>query len=293
MFLFGKPRRVARVFAFAGAIGLTVGGGVAAAYVAGRLTAEATRNDETGRLVAISRPAPASAAVQHLAVAAPPSAAPVRLDMALLHAAAYQIPTPFRLADPSDSARDLDCLTAAVYYEARGETKAGQAAVAQVVLNRVRNRAFPKTVCAVVYQGAAFHQCQFSFACDGAAGGRRETGAWARAKSVASRALEGYVMPEVGGATHFHVAALGAIWGGQMVRIAQIGEHVFYSFSGHRSAIARGMVADNSSAPDADTTLPGPPADAGAIEVATAPTTTASVSSGAPAPKATPAATPS
>ncbi|HZZ90389.1 MAG TPA: cell wall hydrolase [Caulobacteraceae bacterium] len=169
---------------------------------------------------------------------------------ALLHAAVLQTAAPFRLADPSDTVHDLQCLTAAVYYEARGESREGQAAVAQVVLNRVRSPAFPKTVCGVVYQGAAQHSCQFSFACNGQMGARHEGGAWDRARSVAGRALGGYVMSEVGGATHFHVAALGALWNGSMVEVARVGQHVFYGFGGRRGAIASRTVARNSRASD-------------------------------------------
>ena len=80
------------------------------------------------------------------------------------------------------SASELDCLTQAVYFEARGETPRGQAAVAQVVMNRVNHPAFPKTVCGVVYQGAARSTgCQFSFACDGSMRRGREAAAGARA----------------------------------------------------------------------------------------------------------------
>lgn len=61
-----------------------------------------------------------------------------------------------------------DCLATAIYFEARGETLEGQAAVAQVILNRVRNPAYPDTICDVVYQNQDwFNRCQFSFACDG------------------------------------------------------------------------------------------------------------------------------
>ena len=73
------------------------------------------------------------------------------------------------MAGALDASRDLQCLTEAVYWEARGEGAAGMAAVAQVVLNRVRHPAFPKTICAVVFQGAGLGRadCQFSFVCDG------------------------------------------------------------------------------------------------------------------------------
>jgi spore germination cell wall hydrolase CwlJ-like protein len=141
---------------------------------------------------------------------------------------------PFHMDGALDSARDLDCLADAVYYEARGETPAGQAAVAQVVLNRVRHPAFPKSVCAVVFQGAHDGSgCQFSFACDGSMNRGREPTAWRRAREVAAHALAGFVMPSVGNATHFHVAGIDPGWGPRLLRVAQIGLHVFYRFGGY------------------------------------------------------------
>jgi spore germination cell wall hydrolase CwlJ-like protein len=141
--------------------------------------------------------------------------------------------SPFQLRGALDESRDLDCLAQAVYYEARGETPSGQAAVAQVVLNRVRHPAFPKSICAVVFQGARTSGCQFSFACDGASHHPTETSAWRRAEQVAAKALDGAVMREVGNATHFHVAGLSAEWAPHLLKVAQIGSHVFYRFSGH------------------------------------------------------------
>jgi spore germination cell wall hydrolase CwlJ-like protein len=148
------------------------------------------------------------------------------------------------VSDVLDSARDLECLTQAVYYEARGESVAGQEAVAQVVLNRVRHPAFPKTVCAVVFQGASIgHGCQFSFACDGSMHDRREPAAWRRAESVASRALGGAVMAQVGRSTHFHAVGYGSQWDGDMIRVAQVGEHIFFRF-GHNGAAVTQLPAD-------------------------------------------------
>lgn len=136
-----------------------------------------------------------------------------------------------------DQSRQLDCLAQAVYYEARGESPAGQAAVAQVVLNRVRHPAFPKSICSVVYQGAqAGHGCQFSFACDGSTRRAREPGAWRRAQKIASRALNGYVMPAVGNSTHFHVTSVSPNWGPNLLRVSQIGTHIFYRFGGRSGA---------------------------------------------------------
>jgi spore germination cell wall hydrolase CwlJ-like protein len=135
-----------------------------------------------------------------------------------------------------DSARELDCLTQAVYFEARGETPHGQAAVAQVVMNRVANPSFPKSVCGVVFQGAATHGCQFSFACDGSMRRGREVAAWDRARRIAERALSGVRLADIGKATHFHTTDCQPDWGPQMLRVAQVGLHVFYRFNPHAPA---------------------------------------------------------
>ena len=139
--------------------------------------------------------------------------------------------------------RDLQCLTDAVYYEARGEPAEGQAAVAQVVLNRTHAAGFPKSVCGVVFQRAG-PSCQFSFACNGAVTSRREGAAWLRSRQVAARALEGYRVAQVGRATHFHVAGLQAGWGGGLAQVARIGAHVFYSLGGRHHAAASSAPAD-------------------------------------------------
>lgn len=54
------------------------------------------------------------------------------------------------------SSSDLNLIARAVYGEARGEPYTGQVAVAAVILNRVRDSRFPKTVAGVVYQAGAF-----------------------------------------------------------------------------------------------------------------------------------------
>jgi spore germination cell wall hydrolase CwlJ-like protein len=131
---------------------------------------------------------------------------------------------------------DLDCLTSAVYFEARGESASGQAAVAQVVLNRVKHPAYPKSVCGVVFQGAGAPGCQFSFACDGSMSKSRERLAWARARDVAMRALSGVPHAEIGSATHFHTTAVSPAWAPRMLRVAHVGAHVFYRYGAGRSA---------------------------------------------------------
>ena len=166
-------------------------------------------------------------------------------------------------ADRPHGVGSLDCLTAAVYYEARGESDRGQAAVAQVVLNRVRRAGFPKSVCGVVFQGAAAHECQFSFACDGSMRQGREPAAWRRAHTVAQRALDGIVMEEVGDSTNFHVARLGQIWGSGLVKVAQVGAHVFYKLTNHGTFTAHG---DGSHAIAPSTPEIAAPADGGGAQ---------------------------
>ena len=129
---------------------------------------------------------------------------------------------------------DLECLTDAVYYEARGESPRGQAAVAQVVLNRVKHPAYPKSVCGVVFQGAARAGCQFSFACDGSMRHRREALAWDRARSVAGRVLTGALTAQVGSATHYHALSVSPFWAPSMLRVTTVGTHVFYRISPYR-----------------------------------------------------------
>ena len=163
------------------------------------------------------------------------AASPLLLRASFIRPAAA---APFQLRGALDESRDVECLSQAVYYEARGETTSGQQAVAQVVLNRVRHPAFPKSVCAVVFQGARTSACQFSFACDGASHHPIENAAWRRAEHVAAEALGGSVMSEVGNATHFHVAGLSTDWGPHLMKVAQIGSHIFYRFGGHNGAPA-------------------------------------------------------
>ncbi|MDP3660663.1 cell wall hydrolase [Phenylobacterium sp.] len=132
-----------------------------------------------------------------------------------------------------DESRATDCLTAAVYYEAASESLDGQRAVAQVVLNRMRHPAYPKTVCGVVFQGSnRTTGCQFSFTCDGSLGRQPSAGGWSRARQVAVEALNGYVMRKVGTATHYHANYVAPYWSPSLVKIGAIGAHIFYRWTG-------------------------------------------------------------
>ena len=95
---------------------------------------------------------------------------------------------------PTDLAAATECMARAIYYEANGEPAAGQLAVAQVILNRVRHPRFPKTVCGVVGQGSDRQTgCQFTFTCDGSPSRPANPAGLARARGVASAALHGAV----------------------------------------------------------------------------------------------------
>ncbi|HEX8449294.1 MAG TPA: cell wall hydrolase [Allosphingosinicella sp.] len=136
-------------------------------------------------------------------------------------------------ATPADRLRAVECLTAAVYYEAAVESTAGQQAVAQVVLNRVRHPAYPRTVCGVVFQGQERATgCQFTFTCDGALRRTPSASGWARARRVAEEALAGKVFAPVGWATHYHTNWVVPYWSSSLTKLANIGTHIFYRWEG-------------------------------------------------------------
>jgi hypothetical protein len=145
-------------------------------------------------------------------------------------AQAFQAAEPFVAnRDAVTFERSLECLTQAIYYEARSQSDDGQRAVAQVVLNRVRHPAYPSSVCGVVYQGS--HRvtgCQFTFTCDGSLFAGIEPGAWERARRIATAALRGSVYRPVGLALNYHTLAIRPYWAPSLVQQAVIGSHIFY-----------------------------------------------------------------
>jgi len=139
----------------------------------------------------------------------------------------------FRPNTDGDRRRALRCLTQAIYYEAALEPRNGQEAVAQVVLNRVRDPNFPATVCGVVYQGAErVTGCQFSFTCDGSLARAPVAWAWNQAEDVARAALGGHVADWVGTATHYHADYVMPWWAPTLAKVNQVGAHIFYRWIG-------------------------------------------------------------
>jgi spore germination cell wall hydrolase CwlJ-like protein len=216
-----------RVLTSAVVIGSGVGLALGGLYLAGglgRTVLDHARAVQTAQVATVMRGPLDPATVSDVLEAA--------VKPADLASAAKPAPPPAAAPAKSERASELDCLAQAVYFEARGESARGQAAVATVIMNRVKSPKFPKTVCGVVYQGASHRNgCQFSFACDGAAERVVERAAWRRARAVAARVLSGAVLRDVGSATHFHATGVDPQWGPRMMRVAQVGLHVFYRFN--------------------------------------------------------------
>ena len=154
--------------------------------------------------------------------------------------------------DPAAFDRALECLTQAVYYEARSQSDDGQRAVAQVVLNRVRHPSYPNSVCGVVWQGAERRTgCQFTFTCDGSMYAGIDPYAWERATQIATAALRGSVYRPVGLALNYHTTAIRPYWAPGLVPQATVGAHIFYRRPGEGGASGAFVQAPSEEEPDA------------------------------------------
>jgi Cell Wall Hydrolase len=133
--------------------------------------------------------------------------------------------------EPKDSARQMRCLAEAIYFESRSEPEAGQAAVAQVVLNRVRSGIYPTTICGVVYQDRSHpFACQFSFACEGKSLRIEEPGPWAVATRIAEEVVSGRTYnSRVAEAVNYHANYVSPFWVGYLRKVDHIGAHIFYA----------------------------------------------------------------
>ena len=121
---------------------------------------------------------------------------------------------------------EWQCLTEALYFEARGESLQGQIAVAEVILNRADSPLYPRTVCGVVKQRGG-GGCQFSYVCQGKVK-MREKGAANLAGRIARAMLDGAPRILTDGATHFHTRGVKPSWSKRFSRTAAIGAHFFY-----------------------------------------------------------------
>jgi len=122
------------------------------------------------------------------------------------------------------------CLTEALYYEARGEGRNGEQAVAEVVFHRMTAGYHGHSICAVVYEGSFRRGCEFSFTCDGALHRPHEASAWKKSEQLAAQILTGAVTLHntTGGATNYHTTRVLPVWAPTLKKTAQIGNHIFY-----------------------------------------------------------------
>lgn len=200
------------------------------AKAAPRPVARRNANRDTRRDPGRSAPRPVS---RQVARATPSGAEPVStiappptrgFSLAALGRPRLDLKTPPVV--PSDP---IECLTQAIYYEARSESEEGQAAVAAVVMNRSRSGRYPKDVCQVVYQRNS-RTCQFTFTCDGAIGRRPvNMTQWARAERIAREVHEGRSSIRLPDASvNYHANYVRPSWGARLERVRQIGAHIFY-----------------------------------------------------------------
>lgn len=124
---------------------------------------------------------------------------------------------------------EWECLSQAIYHEARGEPVLGQIAVAEVILNRRDSGAYPATVCGVVEQGTGErNMCQFSYYCDGLSDAIADDAAWDKAGRVARVMLDGAPRRLTMGAMFYHTQAVEPYWADEFYETAEIGAHIFY-----------------------------------------------------------------
>jgi len=129
----------------------------------------------------------------------------------------------------------LLCLALNVYHEARNQPTVGQLAVAQVVMNRVKDSRYPNTVCGVVRQGKHYtggqpirNRCQFSWYCDGKSDQMRNLDAADKAITIAKYVLAGNTDGMFDGATHYHTDQVFPNWASYKTFIVKINDHIFY-----------------------------------------------------------------
>jgi len=209
---------------------------------------------------AASRTAPSIAALPARAADAPVLAAPPATDPADARARNATIPfqtgllpaaAPFRPpASETDRARASECLALGAMAEAGG-SDAGQRAVMQVILNRVRHPAFARTVCGVVFEGSQRATgCQFTFTCDGSLGRKYSAAAWEAARQRAREALGGRVYAPVGGATHYHTDWVHPWWSPKLVKLARVDTHLFFRWPGYWGSAQAARMAYRGGEPD-------------------------------------------
>lgn len=164
-----------------------------------------------------------------------PVFAPVHLAYARAHPEIIKkqpLPKPTNKKAMSASKKQLWCLATGIYFEARGESYRGQVGVAQVIMNRTKHSAYPRTICGVVFQNQTKrNRCQFSFACDGVPERITNQKLWTQANEIAKKVVRGKLyLSEVANSTHYHATYVKPRWARKLKRMTRIGQHIFYRF---------------------------------------------------------------
>jgi len=207
----------------------------AAARASGSTTTGLGSTPTVPRAVALSSTTPAPADAVPVEIAAAPvseaglAALRARGPMSVVPKDADR-PSYASLLSPETAAREQRCLAEAIYFEARSEPEEGQAAVAQVVLNRAKSGLYPSSVCGVVYQNRHRHlACQFTFACEGKALRVTEPESWRTAVRIANEVTYGKTyLSDVGSSTHYHANYVRPYWAKRLKKMDVIGRHIFY-----------------------------------------------------------------
>ena len=139
--------------------------------------------------------------------------------------------------------QDVSCLALNIYHEARGQSIAGQIAVGQVTLNRVKDNRFPNTICEVVMQGPhraswkgtgemipVRHRCQFSWYCDGKSDKIKQRKAYKQIVSLSQILIDQDMIDITSGATHYHAYYVSPAWARSKKRTTKIEDHIFYKW---------------------------------------------------------------
>ena len=141
-----------------------------------------------------------------------------------------------RWVDPEQ----LECMALNIYFESAVEPLAGKLAVSQVVLNRVKERNWPSTICEVIKEGPTYKnwkgnvypvkdRCQFSWWCDGKIDVPHPGRVWENSKKVAKLVMTNNRMVDITeGSTHYHAEYVNPRWASRMNRVGRIGAHYFY-----------------------------------------------------------------
>jgi spore germination cell wall hydrolase CwlJ-like protein len=132
---------------------------------------------------------------------------------------------------------EIDCMATAIYEEARGETEKGKIGVGYVVMNRVKSKRWPPTVCEVVYQcstRASPHSRRRSRICQFGWAAQRvrivDARSYAHAQDLARLIMLGFAPNPIGRCTYFHSTAERTPRGRKYAMKIRVDHHLFYEY---------------------------------------------------------------